>query len=121
MSMFLICYSVTEGVENSKVRDAVGTGGGRPLPTSVVRGEIAINQTAHKVFFAPPPVDEQILGEEHRGHHTKAIVHTNRLIQLSHSCVDNWVTRRTGFPCLEVRLVGSPWNLVCFRFEWMVH
>ena len=53
----------------------VGTGTGAPLPTAVVRGDLAIDEVLHEELLSEAPVDVQVLGQEHGGNHPEAIMH----------------------------------------------
>lgn len=64
-----------------------------PLPTTVVRGKVAVDEGLHKVLYgtglslhekvvcglayplAQSPVDHKIFGQEHRGDHPHPVVH----------------------------------------------
>ena len=59
---------------NTRKYGGVGAGGGRPLPAAVVAGKVVIDEVLGKPF-APPPIHQQVLGEELRGHHAKSVVH----------------------------------------------
>ena len=41
----------------------------------LLRGEVAVDQVAHEAGLADPPVDQQVLGQERRDDHPRAVVH----------------------------------------------
>ena len=58
--------ALRDRVEDAEVGLRVRAGGGRPLPAAIVRGRLAVDQALHEESLSPPPVEEQVLGEEAR-------------------------------------------------------
>jgi hypothetical protein len=69
--------------KNTQNIDDAGT---YPLPVSIVHGEIAVDQVAHKVSLASLPVDQKILDQEAGCNVADATVHISSRIQLTHTC-----------------------------------
>src|SRR5262249_46394259 len=67
--------TLAHGIEHTEVRLRVRAGGRGPLPVAVVRGEIAVDQALEEDALALAPVDAELLREEARGHHARAVVH----------------------------------------------
>ena len=63
------------GIEDAEVGLSVSAGGGRPLPASIIRSRVTVDEALEKEAFAFAPVYEEVFGEEARNDHADAIVH----------------------------------------------
>ena len=54
-------FTLADGVENSEIGLCIATTGTGPLPTTIVGGQIKVDQMLGEILFAPAPVDTQIL------------------------------------------------------------
>jgi hypothetical protein len=89
------------GILDPEIGRCVGPGSSTPLPTPVVRSDVAIDQLLHKILFSLHPMNVQIFGQEHRCDHSDPIVHKAGRIQFSHSSVDDRKTGASVAPTLE--------------------
>lgn len=77
-----------ERAEAYKVRLGVDAGGCGEAPTTVVAGEIAVDELLHEIALAHAPVQQQIFCEEGRDGHAASVVHVGHVIQLPHRGID---------------------------------
>ena len=104
--------ALRDRVEDAKARLRVDAAAGRPLPAEVVRGPVAVGEVLHVVRLAAPVVDEQVLGEEARRDHARAVVHEALGEQLARRGVDDGVAGRSRHPRVprrsRPRATGKP-------------
>lgn len=104
-------------VEDSEVRLGIHSGGRAPLPSSVVAGQVKVEEEIGKVRLTSPPIDQKILGQEHRDHHAKAIVHPAGGVEAPHRGIDDGVAGLTFAPSAEVLVGAGPMDGIGFRLE----
>ena len=71
------------------------------MPATVVGREVKVVQVGGKVFFAPAPIDAQILDQKAGHYHAQAVVHVAGLVQLPHGRVHQRVAGARFAPGLE--------------------
>ena len=120
LSIRVKLLALAGGVEDSEIRLRIAAAAGRPLPATVVGRQVEIVEFFCKVAFTPAPVQPQVLGQEARHHHPQAVVHVARLVNLSHGCIYQWITRsaiaprsKQGFGIIAM----FPLDVVIFSFE----
>src|SRR5581483_7362151 len=106
---------------DAEIGGGVRAGAGAPLPTAVVRGHVAVDEFVHEITLAPLPVDEEILGQEHRHDHAEAVVHPAGGVQAAHGGVHDGIAGHAGAPRVEVRAIVVPTQCVVFRSEAAAH
>ena len=95
-------------VEDPEVRLGVGADRGGPLPAAQVRRRVAVDQVAHEMRLADPPIDEQVLRQEARDDHPGAVRHEPRGEELPHRGIHDRVARSTLAPRLgDVARIGQ--------------
>ncbi|KAG0923394.1 hypothetical protein G6F31_019524 [Rhizopus arrhizus] len=81
-------------IEYAEVGHRVGPRGGAPLPAAIVGGQVAVHQLRHEPGFAQAPIDQQVFGQEHGGHHAQPVVHPAQRQQLPHGGARRATARR---------------------------
>jgi hypothetical protein len=76
-------------VENPIPPHGIRTGGGTPLPITVVCRHVSIDEMLHEILFAALPIDPKIFDEKGCHDHSDTVVHPSRLSQLPHAGVDD--------------------------------
>src|ERR1043165_7948149 len=104
-------------VEYSEIRRGGGACTRCPLPTAVIRGDVAIQQIFHNPGFAPTPIDQQIFHEIGCYNQARPVVYPADLFQLAHRRVYDGNTRSAFLPCLELSLTVPPWDTCECRIE----
>ena len=100
------------GIEDPEVGLSIASSRGSPLPATVVDTWVVIYQALSKVTFPPTPIDVQILGQKRRYDHSSPIVHIARVVQFTHTGIDNGETRPTLTPRCITLLVSRPRQIV---------
>ena len=59
-----------------------------PLPVALVLRRVVVEELLREPALAEPPVDAQILNQKARRHHSQAVVHVPRAVELQHGGVD---------------------------------
>src|ERR1700693_1360943 len=98
---WIVAFRLTPRILHPEIWSGIGSGSRTPLPTPVVRSDIAIHQFLHKILFSFPPVDMEVFRQEHGHDHPHPIVHKTSRIELSHTGIDDGKSRVTNAPPLE--------------------
>ena len=114
-------FALADGIEHPEIRRGVGAGGGRPLPAAVVAGKVVVDEVLGKKPFAPPPIHQQMFGEELRGHHAKSVVHPAGGHQAALGGVHQRVAGSSLAPGLEFILVVAPFDRFGRKIKGSVH
>lgn len=118
VALWVEALALGDGVEDAEVWLGVGAGGGGPLPSTVVVGQIAIDEVLHEVLFAEAPIEAEVFGEEHGGDHACPVVHPSGCKELTHGSIDDWVAGAACLPCGKVVGVVIPADVLCVESEW---
>ena len=97
-AFWIEALSLRDWIEHTKVRLRIATAAGGPLPAHVVLCEIAIREMTQEVRFAVLIVHEQVLREEARGDHARAVVNEALGEELACGRVDHRIAGRAGAP-----------------------
>src|SRR6185503_18435165 len=79
-------------VEDAEIGLRVTSGRSCPLPTAVVRRKVVVIQALRKVALTPTPVDVQVLHQKRSAHHAQSVMHITGVIDLTHRCIDEWIS-----------------------------
>ena len=74
---------------NAEIGGGIGSCPCAPLPSSIIRGDVAVDQFLQKILFPLLPMNMQIFGQKHCHNHANSVVHVADFIQLSHTGINN--------------------------------
>ena len=107
-------------IENPKPRAWVIARSHAPLPATVIRCKVAINEMLHKISFSKSPIYEEMLWQKRSHDHATTIVHPANSVQLPHCCIDYWDTCAALTPSFKLLWFIFPGNSIVFRFIWSI-
>ena len=90
VSIGIKLQGLADRIKNPEVGHSIHAGRCTPLPATIIRSQIAINQVLHKPAFTQSPVDQQVLTQEHRSNHPDPVMHPASCQHLPHASIDNW-------------------------------
>src|SRR5579871_1632377 len=88
-------------VEDPEPRLRVDSRARDPLPVALVLRRVVVDQLLREPGFADAPVDVEVLDEEARGHHARAVVHPSGRSELAHAGVDERKAGHAVAPAVE--------------------
>ena len=97
-----MAFRLRPRVLNAEIRSRIGSGARAPLPAAVVRGDFAVHQVLHEKLLAQPPVDVEVLGQEHRDDHPDPVVHESGRQHFADPGIHDGETGASLFPRLEI-------------------
>ena len=100
--------ALQRGIEHAEEGLRIRAHARRPLPATHVRGAVAVDQLLHEILLTLAPVDQQILGQERRHDHARAIVHPACSVQHPHRRIDHRITGASFAPRAESVFVFQP-------------
>ena len=104
----IVTFGLAPRILHAEIGRGISSSSRTPLPTAVVRRDVAIDQFLHKILLSFSPVEVEILGQEHRDNHSDPIVHETSRIQLPHPGVNDWKPGTTVAPPLKDRVIFVP-------------
>src|ERR1700722_13557006 len=103
-------FALQYWIEYAEVGGGIGAAAGDPLPVGGIAAGVGVDQRVPKPFFSLAPVDQEMLDQKRRHHHSDPIVHDAGVPEFAHPGVDDGIAGLTALPRLKRPVVALPWK-----------